>query len=123
MAARELFEALTTALSDLPRDRLAGVFVISDGMIHDVPVRHGPPAPVHLLQDRRTPEDWDRRLIMRNAPAYGILGEPLSLTLRIEDEGAVPAEMRGQPVRVGFAMNGEEMRFAMAPVGQDMDLT
>ncbi len=117
-----LMTRLTEALSDLPRDRLAGVFVISDGLVHDPAQAPDVPAPVHLLQTGEG-DDWDRRLIVRNAPSYGILGEPLTLTLRIEDEGAVPADLRGEPVRVGFSVNGEEMRHAMAPVGEDLDLT
>ena len=80
--------ALEAALADLPRDRLAGVFVVSDGLAHDAPISQVP-APLHLVQTGE-PGDWDRRLILRNAPAYGILGETLHLTLRIEDEGAVP---------------------------------
>ncbi|MFN3955213.1 MAG: hypothetical protein ACK4LQ_12240 [Pararhodobacter sp.] len=117
-----LMDALNTALADLPRDRLAGVFVISDGIVHDTGAAPADlPAPLHLLQTGE-PGDWDRRLIIRNAPAYGILGEVLSMTLRIEDQGAVPAELRGQPVRVGFSVNGEEMRYATAPTGRDMDL-
>ncbi|MCC0076228.1 MAG: hypothetical protein H6898_06515 [Rhodobacter sp.] len=115
-----LNRALADALADVPRDRLAGVFVVSDGLAHDV-VAETVPAPVHLLQTGEA-GDWDRRLIVRNAPAYGILGETMRLILRIEDEGAVPEALRGQPVRVGFALNGEEMRYAMAPVGQDMGL-
>ncbi|MCB1360161.1 MAG: hypothetical protein H6899_17720 [Rhodobacter sp.] len=113
--------ALDTALADLPRDRLAGVFVVSDGLAHDAPLVT-PPAPLHLVQTGE-PADWDRRLIVRNAPAYGILGETLTLTLRIEDEGNVPQTLRGQPVRVGFALNGEDLRYATAPVGEDMTLT
>lgn len=115
-----LFGTMAEALADLPRDRLAGVFVISDGIIHDAPPS-APPAPVHLLQTG-TPEDWDRRLILRNVPAFGILGETLTLTLRIEDEGAVPPELQGEPVRVGFSLNGEPMRHAMAPPNRDLDL-
>lgn len=113
--------ALDQALADLPRDRLAGVFVVSDGLAHDPPLVT-PPAPLHLVQTGE-PADWDRRLIVRNAPAYGILGETLTLTLRIEDEGRVPEALRGQPVRVGFALNGEALRYATAPVGEDMTLT
>jgi len=115
-----VYSALSEALSDLPRDRLAGVFVVSDGLVHDA-APAPPGAPVHLLQTGE-PGDWDRRLIVRNAPAFGIIGETLTLTLRIEDEGAVPAALRGVPVRVGFALNGEVMRFAMAPPGQDLNL-
>ena len=117
-----LMTRLTEALSDLPRDRLAGTFVVSDGLVHDPGQAPDLPAPLHLLQTGEG-DDWDRRLIVRNAPAYGILGETLTLTLRIEDEGAVPAELRGQPVRVGFSINGEEMRYAQAPVGRDMELS
>lgn len=115
-----LNEGLAAALAELPRDRLAGVFVLSDGLAHD-DATTPPPAPLHLLQSG-TPEDWDRRILVRNAPAYGILGEPLRLTLRIEDEGAVPEALRGRPVQIGFALNGEDLRYATAPVGQDMDL-
>lgn len=116
-----LMEVMNTALADLPRDRLAGVFVISDGIVHDMGAAPDLPAPLHLLQTGE-PDDWDRRLIIRNAPGYGILGETITLTLRIEDEGAVPPELRGQPVRVGFSVNGEEMRYATAPTGRDMEL-
>lgn len=115
-----LNRALADALADVPRDRLAGVFVVSDGLAHDA-MAETVPAPVHLVQTGEA-GDWDRRLIVRNAPAYGILGETMRLTLRIEDEGAVPEVLRGRQVRVGFALNGEDLRYAMAPVGQDMGL-
>ncbi|WP_323021748.1 hypothetical protein [Pararhodobacter sp.] len=112
--------ALAAALADLPHDRLAGVFVISDGISHDA-VSAAPQAPVHLIETG-TPGDWDRRLIIRNAPAYAILGETLSLTIRIEDEGAVPEALRDRPVQVGFALNGDDLRYATAPIGQDLTL-
>jgi hypothetical protein len=115
-----LNEALEGALSEIPRDRLAGVFVVSDGLAHDA-VTAELPAPAHLVQTGQA-GDWDRRLIVRNAPAYGILGETMRLIVRIDDEGDVPAALRGQPVRVGFALNGEEMQHAMAPIGEDMGL-
>jgi hypothetical protein len=38
-----LFEALATGLAELPRDRLAGVFVVSDGIAHDAPSPAGGP--------------------------------------------------------------------------------
>ncbi|MCW1931648.1 hypothetical protein [Pararhodobacter zhoushanensis] len=112
--------ALDAALADLPRDRLAGVFVVSDGLAHDAATTP-PPAPVHLVQTGEA-QDWDRRLIVRNAPAYGILGETMRLTLRIEDEGNVPEALSDRPVQVGFALNGEDLRYATAPVGEDMGL-
>ncbi|MFN4098696.1 MAG: hypothetical protein ACK4GT_02850 [Pararhodobacter sp.] len=119
-AGSTLNTALNDALAELPRDRLAGVFVLSDGLAHDSAAAT-PPAPVHLLQTGE-PSDWDRRIIIRNAPAYAILGETLTLTLRIEDEGAVPEALQGRPVQIGFALNGEDLQYATAPVGQDVPL-
>ena len=119
-AGSTLNTALEAALAELPRDRLAGVFVLSDGIAHDAPAA-APAAPVHLVQTGQ-PGDWDRRLIVRNAPAWGILGETLTLTLRVEDEGDVPAALRGMPARLAFALNGDDLQYASAPVGQDMVL-
>lgn len=116
-----MMEVLNEALADLPRDRLAGVFAISDGIVHDTARAPDLPAPLHLLKTGES-DDWDRRLILRNVPAYGILGEPLTLTLRVEDEGAVPDHIAGRPVQLGYSLNGEERQFATVPVGQDMDL-
>ena len=113
-------EAIESAMSDVPRDRLAGVFIVSDGLAHDE-VTAELPAPVHLVQTGEA-GDWDRRLVVRNAPAYGILGETLRLIVRIEDEGNVPQALRDVPVRVGFSLNGENRQYASAPVGRDMAL-
>jgi hypothetical protein len=49
---------------------------------------------VHLLLTGKS-TDWDRRLIVRNAPAFAILGEEFRLILKIEDQGAVPAGLGG----------------------------
>ncbi|MEZ5751030.1 MAG: hypothetical protein R3D60_03345 [Paracoccaceae bacterium] len=117
-----LHRALSESLAEVPRDRLSGVFVLSDGLAHDTLSDDLPAAPVHLVQTGRA-EDWDRRVVIRNAPAYGILGEELTFVLRIEDDGAVPADQRGVPVALGYALNGEPMRQAMVPVGRDMPLT
>ena len=84
-----LLQALREAAADIAPDRIAGAVVISDGRIHDLAPMTDFPAPVHLLQTGR-PTDWDRRITLENAPAFGIVGENVTLTLRIEDTGAVP---------------------------------
>ena len=87
-----LMEALATAISEEPRARLAGAILLTDGQLHDIERAPEMPAPLHtLLTGRDT--DWDRRLIVRNAPAFAIIGEPITLTLRIDDQGAVPASL------------------------------
>ena len=51
----ELFAPLKRALADIPRRRLAGVMMITDGQVHDIPAdakarrRLGLKAPLHVL--------------------------------------------------------------------------
>ena len=63
--------------------------------------------------------DWDRRLVIRNAPAFAIIGEEFTLKLMVEDVGAVPASQLGILVRVGGAGRGSSAQVAktlgMAP--------
>ena len=47
-----LFEPLRSALADVPRRRLAGVVLLTDGQVHDVPAAPCRPscgAPLHVL--------------------------------------------------------------------------
>ncbi|MGS4946171.1 hypothetical protein ACVDG3_11880 [Meridianimarinicoccus sp. RP-17] len=112
--------ALSGALADVPRSRLAGVVFLSDGQLHDVDAAPDLPAPLHLLLSGQ-PDDWDRRLIVTNAPAYAILGEPVTLTLRIEDQGAVPADLGGR-AQLSYSVDGEEPRQITVPVGRDLEV-
>ncbi len=83
-----LFEALERALSDVPRRRLAGVVVISDGQVHDAPpAAGGIGAPLHVLLTGR-PDESDRRLIVERAPGFGIVGDAVEVALRVEEPGA-----------------------------------
>ncbi len=91
-----LFSALNMALTDVPRHRLAGTIMITDGQVHDVPETAAAAdilgAPVHVLLTGR-PDERDRRLVVVNAPTFGMVNQQLSLTLRIEDPAAGPTEM------------------------------
>ncbi len=120
-AGTELNTALAEALSELPRERLAGVFAITDGQVHDAPLTSALPAPFHLLQTGES-ADWDRRLIIRNAPSFAILGEPITLGLRVEDQGAVPAD-QSRVATLHYTVNGGETRRAMVPVDEDMEIS
>jgi hypothetical protein len=116
-----LNSALVEALADIPRDRLSGAFVISDGQGHDGDVAVNLPAPLHLLQTGLE-SDWDRRLIVRNAPAFAILNESIVLTLRVDDQGRVPEDVAGR-AQLSMSLNGAPPRVVNAPVGQDLQLT
>ena len=114
----EIFTALAEALSAEPISRIAGAVVVTDGQIHDTELAPDMPAPLHVLLTGR-PEDWDRRVQIVNAPAYGLLGEPVSLTLRVEDSGAVPVEI-GKTADLQVATDGGEAATIQAEVGRDI---
>ena len=115
----QLLTALREALANAPRARVAGIIALSDGQVHDLEQAPNLPAPLHLLHTgRRT--DWDRRLIVRNAPSFGIIDEPLILTLRIEDAGAVPEEQ--SHAQLDIVVDGDAPQRVALPVGRDFEL-
>ncbi|MEX0759901.1 MAG: hypothetical protein WD100_10000, partial [Tistlia sp.] len=76
------------------RERVAAVFLISDGRIHDVPAgleEFGIDAPLHLLLTGREDEQ-DRRLALEQVPSFGIVGKPQSLTLQVSDRPGSTAQ-------------------------------
>lgn len=111
-----LMTRLSAVLADEPSGRLAGVIVVSDGQVHDGGLDLDLPAPLHLLLTGQ-PSDWDRRLIVENAPAFAILDEEIVLTLKIEDQGNVP---NGQPAMSPLIVSidgGDDIVLEM-PVGR-----
>ncbi len=115
----QVMAALNAALAEEPRARIAGIVVVSDGIVHDADLAPDLPAPMHLLQTGRE-GDWDRRLIVRNAPAFAIIGEPVTLTLRVEDTGAAPAGVANAPLEISVD-GGEPEQFTI-PIGLDVEL-
>jgi hypothetical protein len=84
-----LFTALSSALADVPVDRIAGVIMITDGRVHDVPSNAatlGFAAPVHALITGHK-DERDRRVALIAAPRFGIVGQPQTITYRVEDQG------------------------------------
>ncbi len=115
-----LMDALTSAMAEEPRARLAGAILLTDGQLHDIERAPEMPAPLHVLLTGEE-DDWDRRLIVRNAPAFAILDEPVTLTLRIEDQGAVPVGLP-ELAELVIAVDGNEPQRFDVPVGEDLDL-
>lgn len=118
-AGTEMMQALADGLAQEPRGRISGVIALSDGLVHDMDRMPDVPAPVHLLHTGRA-ADWDRRLSVRNAPAFAILGEPVTLTLRIEDSGAAP--VGAEEVSMDISVDGAEPDRYIVPIGRDIEL-
>ncbi|HTE96183.1 MAG TPA: hypothetical protein VK678_22175 [Bradyrhizobium sp.] len=84
-----LFGALSSTLSDVPVDRVAGAFMITDGRVHDIPANAaglGFQAPVHALITGRK-DERDRRIAISAAPRFGIVGQVQTITYRLDDQG------------------------------------
>jgi uncharacterized membrane protein len=117
----ELYTALGRALSDVPHQRIAGAVMITDGEVHDMP----PPdrlafgAPLHVLLTGQ-PGEADRRLTVKNAPSFGLVGKDVQLTVRVED---LPEGDEQGDARLTLRKDGGAPTTREVPVGQDVPLT
>jgi hypothetical protein len=100
----KLFGALSSVLSDVPVDRVAGAFLITDGRVHDIPPNAaavGFQAPVHALITGARGER-DRRIAISAAPRFGIVGQTQTITYRLDDQGVT-----GERARITIRRDGE----------------
>src|SRR6201988_5018097 len=111
----KLFGALSSALSDVPVDRVAGGLLINDGRVHDIPANAGAlgfQAPLHALITGRK-DERDRRIAISAAPRFGIVGQPQSITYRLDDQGVV-----GQRAKITVRRDGEVINERTLSSGQ-----
>lgn len=118
-----VFTALEQALSDVPRERVAGAIIITDGEVHDTPKNAkalGFDAPVHSLIVGRKNEK-DRRLSILEAPRFGIVDEPMKLAFRVDDTGAEGETKTEAPVTI--SVDGKEMMTTDVVIGEKTEIT
>ena len=113
-----IFSRLATALQDVAPDRLAGTIVVTDGQVHDVPETAETTAPVHTLLTG-TEQDRDRRLAIRKAPRFGIVGETQEVVFEVVDRN-IPGN---RPVPVRVLIDGEQVAEGTARPGVEATLT
>jgi len=110
-----LFGALSSALSDVPVDRVAGAFMITDGRVHDIPANAaavGFQAPIHALITGQKGER-DRRIAITAAPRFGIVGQTQTITYRLDDQGVT-----GERAKVVVRRDGETISERTLQSGQ-----
>jgi hypothetical protein len=101
-----LFTDLAQSLADVPPDRLAGVVMITEGEVHDVPASAaglGFDAPVHALLTGK-PGEFDRRLQVLSAPRFGIVGSAQAVEVKVTDTTAAGSE---GPVKLTITHQGQ----------------
>jgi len=115
----KLFGALSSVLSDVPIDRVAGAFLITDGRVHDIPPNAaalGFQAPVHALITGRK-DERDRRIAISAAPRFGIVGQPQTITYRLDDQGVT-----GERAKVVVRRDGEVINERTVLSGQTVSV-
>src|SRR5690348_14363142 len=115
-----LFHALSATLADVPPERVAGTFMITDGRVHDVPADAaalGFAAPLHALITG-TAKERDRRVVLVASPRFGIVGQQQTVSFRVEDSG-VPA---GGSAQVKISRDGELIDQRNVRAGQNAEV-
>lgn len=119
-----LFEAMDRAALSL--NSPAGIFLLTDGMDHDIPGQLPPSLkdatgriiPLHLLLSARG-EETDRRLRVLNAPPYVIIGQTAHIRVQVDDLGT----SNGQPVDIlEHRPDGQTDILAHTQSGQPVEL-
>lgn len=109
-----LFDGVHAALAGAPPDRIAGLVLVTDGQVHDAPAGASAlnvDAPIHHVMpgDRNA---GDRRLVIEEAPRYGIVGQTVQFTIRVEDDA-----MQGT-ASVAFRFEGGDPQTYPIPIGR-----
>jgi hypothetical protein len=111
----QLFSALNAGLADVPAERIAGAFMITDGVVHDIPADAaalGFKAPLHALITGHEGER-DRRIELIEAPRFGIVGKDQTIELKVLDTAD-----KGEPVTLNVRRDGNPVATVQASVGE-----
>lgn len=116
----ELFGALNRGLADVPLERLGGVLMLTDGVVHDIPGEAENPgfqAPLHALITGRA-DDRDRRIVLETTPRFAIVDRDQPVAFRIIEDGP----HGDAPVGITVRRNGEDLARFTARPGERVEL-
>ena len=109
----EMYVALQSALSDAPRERIAGAILITDGQIHDIPENTKDAeqlGPVHAMIVGGD-EEIDRNIEIQQAPSFSIIDQKVEMRVQVNDPVA-------KTVPVDITINGEAQTAQTVKVGE-----
>src|SRR6478609_510510 len=115
-----LFTDLAKGLADVPPDRLAGVIMLTDGNVHDVPgnaAALGFDAPVQALLTGK-PGEFDRRLEVLRAPRFGLVGGEQPVEVKVTE--TTPGDAKS--VKLTVTRQGEPPSTKTVRIGEKVDI-
>ncbi|MEM8914637.1 MAG: hypothetical protein AAGC83_02310 [Pseudomonadota bacterium] len=107
-----LYAALEAAQSEVTADRIAASFLVTDGQIHDMPEAFSEAlasrGPVHSLLTGSEGE-IERRISIVESPAFGLVGDEISITVRVDDlPGGQDGTGAQVPLTIGLPDGGRQ---------------
>ncbi|NKB51169.1 MAG: hypothetical protein GKR97_02920 [Rhizobiaceae bacterium] len=105
-ATSALFSVLKKTLQDVPPEQVGGAIFLTDGQTHDIPENVeelGFNAPIHSLISGDD-KDRDRRLVIKRAPRFGIVGGNQEIVYSVIDTNI---DTGGGLVNVRVLIDGE----------------
>ncbi|MBV1933085.1 MAG: hypothetical protein KUG59_00240, partial [Parvibaculaceae bacterium] len=124
-----LFGPLSDALADIPLDRLGGIIMLTDGLVDDASATilaklkdtsSKNAAPLHVLLTG-DPQAMDRRLVIEQAPRFGIVDEPITISFRVDETG--PSANTPHSIAVRLRLDGIEVTATTTEPGKTTQLT
>lgn len=118
---RDLDNFVEATLADLPQDRLAALFVITDAGAH-LQLNERPnqvKVPVHGLNiaDPARPDLW---LKLESVPSYALINETFEISLRFEQR---PASSNTEKQMIHYRFGNGEEQMALAAPGETITLS
>lgn len=117
-ASSALFSALKKTLQDVPPEQVGGAIMVTDGQVHDIPEnleQLGFNAPIHALISG-SESDRDRRLVIKRAPRFGIVGGNQEIVYSVIDTNI---DTGGGLVDVRVLIDGELASIEQVLPGED----
>ena len=118
----QLITDMTNGLADIPRDRLAGIFLITDGQIHDIPAAPqslGLEVPVHAFVTGQ-PNEFDRRIKLIEAPRFGIVETSRQIRLQILQTGK--SKTAPSLATITIRREGKPDQVRNVPIGETVEI-
>lgn len=112
-----LFSALNNAMQDVPTNQMGGAIFITDGQVHDIPespAQSNIQGPLHVIVTGEENER-DRRIVLKNAPKFGVVGESIEILYEIEETGFA----NRSPVEVTISLDGEVVTVDEVQAGEE----